>query len=77
MSDMSTETRTAPAPYDDRFGEALAWLAVRYEERGDFLSDDDIVTAAELFSTSAEKTEADYRRLVEDLFIACTEENDR
>lgn len=91
LRDVGIEPAITPeaASYDDRFAEALAWLAVRYEERGEFLSDSDILDAADKFTTSVRGAAtdpepwtlpdngADHDRLVEDLDIACTPEEDR
>lgn len=41
---------TTPVTYEQRLQEAVEYLAVRYEERDNFLSDSDLLDAAERYS---------------------------
>lgn len=75
-------TTAAPLAFEDRLTLAHAHLAARYEARGNFLSDDDLLDAANLFTTSVFRedecdwSDGDRERLVEALFALCTEDAD-
>lgn len=73
-----TNTTTTPVTYDDRRTEALDYLAERYVERGNFLSDSDLMDAAERYSidwnpeADIDTPRPDYDRLVGDLYETLT-----
>lgn len=64
-----------PLPFEDRVALVHAHLALRYERRGSFLSDDDLLDAAELFTVDMREGgdwvngHADYDALVARLFV--------
>lgn len=70
---------TAHLSFEDRPALAHAHLGVVFERRGNFLSDDDLLDAADLFTTSvfredeADWSDGDRERLIEALFALCTE----
>ncbi len=73
---------TAHLSFEDRLALAYAHLGVVFERRGNFLSDDDLLDAADLFTTSvfredeADWSDGDRERLIEALFALCTEDAD-
>lgn len=68
--------------YEDRLTEATEWLAARYVERGDFLSDSDILDAAERYSidwhpdAAVDCPRPDYDRMIGDLYESLTPKPD-
>jgi hypothetical protein len=75
-SDLDTfhaESHRRQAPFAARVEAALDWLQARYVERGNFLSDDDVLDAAEEFTSDRNigylpENREDYSRLVDTLF---------
>jgi hypothetical protein len=64
---------TVVPTYADRRALSIAWLTLRFEERDSFLSDSDVLTAAELFALDYDadaEVRPDYERLRDDLFAA-------
>lgn len=74
----SMTNTTTPVTYDDRLTEAVQYLADRYVERGNFLSDSDILDAAERYAVDwhpdapVDCPRPDYDRLVNDLYESLT-----
>ncbi len=66
-------TTTGILPYQDRLDLATAQLNLRWDERGQFLSDDDILDAADNWSNPAR---TDYNRLIDDLYALHTAPDD-
>ena len=73
-------TTASPLDFNDRLTLVHAHLAAVYERRGNFLSDDDLLDAADLFTTSvfredeADWSDGDRERLIEALFALCAGE---
>jgi hypothetical protein len=71
---VSQRTDTTPLPLRDRLCAAHSQLVLVYERRNGFLSDDDVLDTAELWTTTPNDCDArgaddsDYRMMVETLF---------
>lgn len=68
-----TRTDTAPLSFDDRFRLAVDQVAATFEARNGFLSDDDLLDAADAFTTDTMDDDGfyfggDYARLRDRLF---------
>jgi hypothetical protein len=70
--------------YEDRLLLAVEWLAMRFEQRDNFLADSDLIDAAELFTTSERAPDdwdepwvddSDFERLINEL-DHCTSQTD-
>ncbi len=70
---MIPNTATGILPYRDRLTLASAQLNRRWDERGQFLSDSDILDAADNWS---DPDRTDYNRLVDDLYALHTAPDD-